>query len=168
MTDTTIDQEPLIDCIAEYLTNDEWKFGREGGEDGNAIQAYVRGDRATFRMRFVVDEESSLLTFMVFGPTQVPDELRPPVLELLNLINTRYMIGNFELSVARREVSFRVGYDLEGGILSTQMIRNLIGSGVSAFDKLFPALMAVCFAGVSPASALVSAEGRASEKTESE
>lgn len=166
MAETTTERKPLIECISDYLANDDWKFDREG-EEGNAIQAYVRGDQATFRMRFATDEEGSLLTFMLHGPTHVPDDLRPEVLELLNLMNVRYMIGNFELNVARGEVSFRVGYDLEGGILSDQMIRNMISSAVSAFDKLFPALMAVCFAGVSPAQALVSAEGKTQKKSES-
>ncbi len=168
MAEITIEQKtqkPLIESIAEHLTKDEWKFDRE--EKGNAIQVYVRGDHAIYRMRFVTDEECSLLTFMLHGPAYVPDQLRPEVLELLNIMNARYMIGNFELSVARREVSFRVGYDLEGGILSSQMIRNMISSGVSAFDKIFPALMAVCFAGVSAASALVSAEGKTQQESES-
>jgi len=166
MADTAIEQKPLIETIADYLTNDDWQFDREG-EGGNAIQTYVQGQRATYRMRFVANEETSMVSLLLFGPTQAPEEFHPQVLELLNLVNTRYMIGNFELNVARREVCFRVGYDLEGGILSNQMIRNLIGSCISAFDRFFPALMAVCYAGASPASALVSTEGRTSEKAES-
>ena len=165
MPDTTPEQKtrkPFIETIAELLTNDEWEFHR-GGKDGNALYAYVRGDRATYRWRFVVEEEDALVTFLVFGPTEVPDDARPQVLELLNLMNSRYMIGNFELNVAQREVIFRVGYDLEDGALSSQMIHNMMRASVSAYDKIFPALMAVCYGGASAASALVSAGGKDSD-----
>lgn len=168
MADTITQQgirKPFLECVAEYFTAAEWRFRRDERE-GNAINTRVRGNHATYNLRFVVNEEGALVTFLVFGPTLVPGELRPEVLELLNLLNDRYMVGNFEYSVARRDVIFRVGYDLEGGVLSQEMIHNMIRAGVTAYDEMFPALMSVCFSGISPAAAMVRMGGQPSEPSE--
>lgn len=80
------------------------------------------------------------------------------MIDAVSIINQHMTIGNVE--IARRKENwfrFRAGIALEGGDLSITMLDNLLALAVSTVEQYLPAMLSICFAGVTPEHAIAKA-----------
>lgn len=148
--------ELLMDVVAEYLTADDWKFDRIA--DHNVISTSVKAEHATYRLFFHADESSQIVMLYATLSNLIPEERRLAAADYLTRANYGMRIGNFELDLNDGEVRYKVSMDVEGGTLALTMVKNMIGTAVTTFDRYFQGLMSVCYAVTDPAEAIQAIE----------
>ena len=146
----------LIDIVEEYLIEIGWKFEKDDDED--VIKTGVNANNASFRLIIYSLEEKDLLTVYVAQDNNIPTEKYAVVAEFITRANYGLNLGNFDLDMDDGELGYKVAVDLEGGTLSTDMVGNMVGAGVSTMDQYYPGLMAVLFGNASPEEAIIQIE----------
>ena len=92
---------------------------------------------------------------MVFLPTNVDENKRRRIAELLNRMNTIITIGNFEVDFQTGRVRFKVGQVFEEINSDTDLIfRRQMQLCLHTMDEYIPVIMSVIYAGVLPDQAL--------------
>jgi len=86
---------------------------------------------------------------------RIPAKRRSSVCEFLTRLNWDLPFGSFQMDLSDGEVIYQSAIDVEDGVLSTTMVGNMVSDAIRAVDKNFPGLMAVTFAGILPADAIV-------------
>ncbi len=146
----------LIDIVEDYLNEIGWKFEKD--EENDVIKTGVNAKNASFRLIIYSVEEKDLLTVYVAQDNNVPDKKLLLVAEFIARANYGLNLGNFDLDMEDGELGYKVSVDLEGGQLSTDMVGNMVGAGVSTMDQYYPGLMAVLFSNATPEEAIISIE----------
>ncbi len=146
----------LIDIVEEYLVEIGWKFEKD--EDSDIIKTGVNAKNAAFRLIIYSIEDKDLLTVYVAQDNNIPASKRMLVAEFIARANYGLNLGNFDLDMDDGELGYKVSADLEGGQLSTDMVGNMVGAGVSTMDQYYPGLMAVLFSNAKPEEAIMQIE----------
>ena len=146
----------LLDVAEEYLTNIGWKFEKD--EDRDVIKTGVNAGNASFRLLIYSFEDKDLFTVYVVQDNNIPETKRLAVAEFIARANYGLNLGNFDMDMDDGELGYKVSIDVEKGALSTDMVGNMVGAGVTTMDKYYPGLMAVLFGNVSPAEAILQIE----------
>jgi len=146
----------LIDVVEEYLIEIGWKFEKD--DDNDVIKTGVNAKNASFRLIIYSLEEKDLLTIYVAQDNNVPENKRILLAEFIARANYGLNLGNFDMDMEDGELGYKVAVDLEGGTLSTDMVGNMVGAGVSTMDQYYPGLMAVLFSNATPEEAIIQIE----------
>ena len=146
----------LIDVVEEYLIEIGWKFEKD--EDNDVIKTGVNAKNASFRLIIYSVEAKDLLTVYVAQDNNVPENKRLLLAEFITRANYGLNLGNFDMDMDDGELGYKVSADLEGGTLSTDMVGNMVGAGVSTMDQYYPGLMAVLFSNATPEEAIIQIE----------
>ena len=148
---------PIIDAVRAYLKNDEWPF--EEMENLTGIRSGFQGEHGTWTCVARTHEDDSQLLFYSVLQNEVPEAYRAPVAEFLTRANYGMRIGNFEMDFSDGEGRYKTSIDIEGGVVSTPMLRNLIGLNVSTMNRYFLGISKVMYGGATPADAIAEIEG---------
>jgi hypothetical protein len=143
--------------LGRFLEEDGWhpqqledkhiyRMGFSGQNGQTTCYAQVRMDLEQF-------------LFYVMAPVKAPEEARPAVAEYITRANYGMRIGNFEMDFSDGEVRYKSSLDFERVDLSAELIKNTIYPAVETMDRYLPGLMAVIYAGRSPAVAIAEIEG---------
>ncbi len=146
----------LLDVVEEYLIEIGWKFEKD--DDSDVIKTGVNAKNASFRLIIYSLEEKDLLTIYVAQDNNVPENKRILLAEFIARANYGLNLGNFDIDMEDGELGYKVSADLEGGTLSTDMVGNMVGAGVSTMDQYYPGLMAVLFSNATPEEAIIQIE----------
>lgn len=146
----------LIDTAEGYLVEIGWKFEKD--EDHGIIKTGVNATNASYRLIIYAIEDKDLLTVYVSQDNNIPENKRAAVAEFITRANFGLNLGNFDLDMDSGELGYKVAVDVEGGMLSTDMIGNMVGAAVATMDKYYPGLMSVLFANVTPQDAILQIE----------
>lgn len=102
-----------------------------------------------------IDSDWKSYIIMVFLPTNVDENKRRRIAELLNRMNTIITIGNFEVDFQTGRVRFKVGQVFEEINADTNLIfRRQMQLCLHTMDEYIPVIMSVIYAGVLPEQAL--------------
>lgn len=102
-----------------------------------------------------IDSDWKSYIIMVFLPTNVDENKRRRIAELLNRMNTIITIGNFEVDFQTGRVRFKVGQVFEEITADTNLIfRRQMQLCLHTMDEYIPVIMSVIYAGVLPEQAL--------------
>ena len=102
-----------------------------------------------------IDSDWKSYIIMVFLPTNVDENKRRRIAELLNRMNTIITIGNFEVDFQTGRVRFKVGQVFEEINADTNLIfRRQLQLCLNTMDEYIPVIMSVIYAGVLPDQAL--------------
>ncbi len=143
----------LMDTVTLAFDEAELKYLRL---DENSLSALVTG-AAAYTCGFFVDDATQQVTCLLLFGSRAPGGRRSAVAEALVRANYSLHVGGFDLDFSDGEVRFRVGIDIEGGTLTTLMVRNMIGVAVASCNRYHDAIMAVMFGGADPAEAIAGA-----------
>lgn len=147
----------LLAIIEKHLTEDEWTYFRSS-EYPAEIHLAVNGKNGRFACTFRVIQEKDLMFFYVYVSTKAPEGRRKEVLEYITRANFGSYIGNFEMDMETGDIRYKVSLDVEGGTVSTTMVKNMLIAGVSMVDRYHNGLMEVMFSHAIPATAVREAE----------
>jgi len=123
--------------------------------DEDALKSGLCGDNGIFPLRFFADEEDAVLILIMSAEARIPAKRRSSVCEFLTRLNWDLPFGSFQMDLSDGEVIYQSAIDVEDGVLSTTMVGNMVSDAIRAVDTNFPGLMAVTFAGILPADAIV-------------
>ena len=142
----------LIGIIEKHLRDDEWYYTKSA-DYPNQIDVPVIGKNTRLSCCFRVNPERDLIAFYVYIACKVPEGRRKEAMEYLTRVNFGLYLGNYEMNVETGDVRFKVSMDVEGGTVSTVMIKNMMDAGISIADRCNNGLMEVMFSHAIPAAA---------------
>jgi hypothetical protein len=64
-------------------------------------------------------------------------------MEFITRANYGINIGDFEMDLDDGEIRFKISMDVEAGVLSNIMVRNMMVAAYTTVDRFFPGLMSV-------------------------
>lgn len=147
-----VTEVPVIRAtVLECLRSHKWHYTLQ---ENGWISFRLLGEHALYQLFIYPNEKAETVLLRVDAPFRVNEDLRGMVCELLNRINCRMRIGNFQIDYADGEVSFRAAIDVEGGVLVTKMVNSLIDSALYSFDWYYPGIMRVLYCLQSPEDAI--------------
>lgn len=154
MTVTTSNAPALLDLVTGFFEADDWP----ATWTDDTVHTLYRGEHALWRCVGRVREPERQFVFYSIAPLTVDPERITEVAEFVNRANDGTVIGNFEIGWDTGEVRYRTSVDVEGGELTREMWRTLIGINLRAMDRYVAALTSVANGAKSPAVAVAEAE----------
>lgn len=155
-------KQPLLDRVAQFLNEDDWKFQRF--EDAALLRTAFQGDNGNWNVVVQSKEDFEQVFIYSVWSNNVPKDKRALVSEFLTRANYGMPIGCFEMDFEDGELRYRTSVDVEGGELTPVMIKNLLYLNAYTFDKYLPGLNKVVFGDISPTDAVAEIE-KAAEQT---
>ena len=143
----------IMDTVVEHF--DVVGLHYELVPDEDALKSGLCGDNGIFPLRFFADEEDAVLILIMSAEARIPAKRRSSVCGFLTRLNWDFPFGGFQMDLSDGEVIYQSAIDVEDGVLSTTMVGNMVSDAIRAVDTNFPGLMAVTFAGILPADAIV-------------
>ena len=156
MAKSKVEGGPILKAVAQFLTDDDWKFRKV--EDQPVLTLGFKGENGSWRCFAQAKEEQERFIFYSAMESNVPPENRDAVAEFITRANYGMIMGNFELDYNDGEVRYKTSIDIEGGELTSQMIKSLIYVNVMMMDRYLPGIMSVIYAGTDPAEAVAKVE----------
>ena len=111
-------------------------------------------------------EPKCLIVMYLYAPSALPEKSFALTMDAVARINQEMAVGHVE--IARKKENwfrFRAGIDIEGSILSTTMLSNMLKVAVSTVQRFFPAMLSISFAGETPERAIAKARGEEIDDT---
>ena len=139
-------------------------FGR--ADNGPVLFVPLACRKATYFC--TVDVSDAILRVYATVGCHAPEQKRAVAAELLNRINWRLVVGNFEMDVADGEIRYRTTLDARGGELTDEMVECTIRTNLTTIDRFYPAIMTLLWNDLSAEDALALVEGNSVEGDSSE
>ena len=146
-----IETNDLMEVVTAVLTERGLKWVVVNDE---SVIVRMRDEHATYDIFIVANPQARMVWCYCIYSARVPVDRRAAVVELLNLVNWRAGIGNFELDVSDGEVRFRVSVDVEGGELAPKMMHTMFNAAMYNGGRYHDTAMRVAFGDAEPAAAL--------------
>ena len=105
----------------------------------------VRSDRAALRCLLQLN-------------CRVPEEKRQAAAELVTRINYGLQLGSFEIDFSDGEIRYRLGLDVSGGELTSEMVESAISAIIGTVDRYHPAIMSFLWSDMAPEDAVAMIE----------
>jgi hypothetical protein len=116
------------------------------------------GENGKWRCYAHVIEERQRFVFLSSLANFVPKLMRLEAAEYLTRANFGMEVGNFEMDFSDGTVRYRTSVDIEGGDLTTMMIKNLAYVNIAVMDQYLPGLRKVVIDGIEPEKAIEEVE----------
>lgn len=146
---------PIHDALIEALAAIGWTATCTAAP---AAHVDLTGKTAIYTSRYWANEDNEILMCITRGPLRVPLSARRRAMDFITRVNFRTCLGNFDLSLDDGRLSFRSAVDIEGSLLTQQVVRNLASNNVFMFDRYYPFLMEVVYGPRMPKAAFEAAE----------
>lgn len=139
----------ILDTLKKFFEEEDWSY--EPPDEDGRIWTRLQGKHgAAYDAFFAPQEDLQQMTVGLTLPLNVPEGKRLAMAELIARANLGILMGNFDLDMDDGRMMFRIGIDVEEGVLSTKMVVNMVEVCAIMMDLYFPAIMAVCYAEKSP------------------
>lgn len=139
--------------VVRYLKKEDWKFSVS--PDRNLVHMGVGARNGTFNIAIAATEEEKIVVVYVIAPIKVPEGIkRINVADFITRANYGLIVGNFEMDFADGDLRYKSSVQFKGGVLSDQMIEDLLGKSVSTMDHYFTGLMKVIYSDTSASEAI--------------
>ena len=157
---------PIFQKVVEFFKDDGWPF--EQLEDEEILRLEYEGENSKWRCFAHVIEESQRFVFLSSLANFVPKLMRLEASEYLTRANFGMEVGNFEMDFSDGTVRYRTSVDVEGGELTSVMIKNMVYLNIAVMDQYLPGLKKVVKDGMEPEKAIEEVEAVDSEETSEE
>src|SRR5512137_2078049 len=115
---------PIFEKVVAFFQDDGWDFTQLEGE--SIIRMEYEGENGKWRCYAHVIEERERFVFLSSLASFVPRLMLLEASEYLTRANFGMEVGNFEIDFSDGTVRYRTSVDLEGGVLTPVMIKNLV------------------------------------------
>jgi len=147
----------IFDALVSFFEEDEWPFEQLEGEP--LLRTGFSGKNGKWLCFARAREDAEQFLFYSICPFRAPPERRMAVMEFLTRANYGMIIGNFEMDLEDGEIRYKTAVDVEGGELTSTMIKNLVYINVRMMDKYLPGIKAVSESGADPKEMVEEIEG---------
>ncbi|HEY2530982.1 MAG TPA: YbjN domain-containing protein [Xanthobacteraceae bacterium] len=141
-----------LDVVEHLAHGNDWPFERPGEDE---IVLVVTGRWTNYQVSFTWMSEIEALHLACAFDMRVPDLRLSDMHRLIALINEQLWIGHFDIWSDNGVVMFRHALILAGGVsASDRQCAAVLGSGLDACERYFPAFQFVLWAGKSAREAM--------------
>jgi hypothetical protein len=148
-------EESALAFFARRLDELKWKYRRYEGRP--VLYSGFNCDAGQWDFNMTARETSSglfLLAVNSFIPNKARPECRAAGAELITRINFELSLGCFEMNYDEGEFRFRTSMIAPAADITAGIVEHLIRSNLCIVEERFPQIMAVLYAGVTPADAM--------------
>lgn len=142
-------ETPMLDLVIELFEEQDWEIDRPN-PDATIVHAGVASDAGDFDLYVRTDEQKQLLTAFSVLLHDVPIERIGAIHELAARLNVKSAIGSFEVGADDGLLSFKVGLDVTGDVLSSALARSLVGRVLIAGERANAAYAQVAAGAATP------------------
>lgn len=146
----------IMSVIKQYLEEDKLTY-RE--VDERMVQANFQGKHLSYQVMLVAHEDQRRAVFHTTVPLRVQPEQRLLVAEYLCRANYGLILGNFELDFESGAIRYKTSTCVDGGELTTGMVKTLLHINLSTTDRYAKGLFGVLFCERTPAQEIAELEG---------
>lgn len=123
--------------------------------DATSIQLAIGNAHGIYQVFFTAADASDFIRVTGHFGSRVPADRRAAVAEAITRINWRTGIGGFDMDFSDGDVRYRIGMDVENGLLSEKMADNMLVFCINMMDKYHDPLMRIAFGDADPETAIV-------------
>lgn len=146
----------IFKVMVKFFDEDNWKYRQLEGK--TILQMGFQGENGSWVCFAQAKDDVDRMLFYSRLETNVPANKRAAVAEFLTRANYGLAIGNFELDFNDGEVRYKTSIDVEGGQLTTGMVKTLVYVNVIMMNKYMPGIMSVAYGDADPADAVAKIE----------
>lgn len=145
--------------VAEQWAAETWgkppTFKRNDDGGSGTLKFTHKSDCGDLDGYMEISDSKDMLVMYLYAPSALPEKSFVPAMDAVARINQDMAVGNVEI-VRKKEnwFRFRAGIDVEDSDLSTTMLDNLLGIAIGTVERYFPAMLSICFAGITPEQAV--------------
>ncbi|WP_142847290.1 YbjN domain-containing protein [Telmatospirillum sp. J64-1] len=144
-----------LDLVEQFVIANDWPFDRRNDEE---MAVEVPGRWCDFSLYFAWREELGAMHFTCAYDMKIPDAKRPPIYELLALVNDRMWLGHFGIWAEENIPMFRHSVLLRGASgASMEQIEDLVDIALSEAERFYPAFQFVIWGGKTANEAIAAA-----------
>ncbi len=151
----TLSQDLMAQVVA-FFEQDDWPFRLD--EARSVLRTAFQSKQGQWQCSAHVLDERRFVVFYSTCPTNAPEERRGAVMEFVTRANYGMYIGDFELDLSDGEVRYKTSVAMADGVLTFDMMRDLVYANISTMNRYMPGLLQVMFGGVDPAKAVAEIE----------
>lgn len=123
--------------------------------DESTVQLAIGTPHGIYQFYFTAADKTSFIRVIGHYGSRVPVDRRAAIAEALVRINWRTGIGSFDLDLSDGDVRYRIGMDVEDGLMSQKMADNMLGFSIHMLEKYHEPLMRIAFGDADPETAIV-------------
>lgn len=124
---------PSMDSDASLAT-------QHANEHIHSMRLPIQGKNAEWVCLLRVFEQTERVLVYSLLPDNVPEVQRPDLALMLTQINYGLIVGNFEMDLDDGEIRYKTSLDVEGILLNSTIIRNLLYGNFFSMDLYYHAL----------------------------
>jgi hypothetical protein len=141
-----------INIIKDFLKSQDWQFTQIEGK--NVLLFGIGGKNGNFQcIADLIEDEKSFIFFSVCG-SNTPANKKKDMLQLLNDLNYKLFLGNFEMDINDGEIRLKASISYKYIELNNNFIEELILSNIVTMDKCLPSIVGLMFGEISVEKAL--------------
>lgn len=147
-----VNKKSIFETMLKFFEEDGWRFSKLADKD--VLRMSFSGKNISMRCFAEADEVHQQFLFYSLLEIQAPEEKHQEIAEFITRANYGLKIGNFEMDYYDGEIRYKTSVAVEGGELTTEMLKAQVYANVRTVDKFGPGIMAVLYGDVPPARAI--------------
>lgn len=137
--------------IEKLFKQAEWRYD-QSQEYPNEFYTGFTGDNAKWNCRGFI--EDGVFVFLIMFANYVPADKRAEVAELICRLNNLYYIGSFQIDFTSGAMLFRVSSPVVPTDCISNLVTDLVRTGVLVADDCYKTVMKVAYGDTSPEQAV--------------
>lgn len=134
-------EEEIYQIMFNFLQSEKFPFWTV--ENEAKLGVTVRGDNGEWDCYILAREAEHICSIYGIFPETVPQEKLHTAAEFLMRVNTRLLIGNFELNFDIGKIYFKTSIDVEGDRFSEALLHQLFYTNAFTMDCYFPEIVKI-------------------------
>ncbi len=148
----------MLQEIKNYLDENDMNY-QLISKDGHRIFKMQFGGR-NGTMNCIIDVKQDVVLVMAVCNVNTPPNKRLSMSELITRINSKMLLGNFDMDFEDGEVRYNLSWHYDSSLpVSSSVIERNIMTCVAMLDKHYPAIMNVNYTNKTPVLALQEVDG---------
>jgi len=146
------DDESILETVIDFFTEDDWTFTKLQGQ--STLQVACQGENGRWNCYAQAREAQEQFVFYSIYPEVASEDKRLAMAEFLTRANYGLIIGNFEMDFNDGEIRYKTSIDVEGDLLTSDLIKQLVYVNIMVIDQYIPGIQAVIEGRLSAAEAI--------------
>ncbi|MBQ4144852.1 MAG: YbjN domain-containing protein [Thermoguttaceae bacterium] len=139
----------IMNVVEQFFHEDDWKYDDSHRND-EILSTGINAENGSFKLHYLCDEKGQTLRVIAMLNTNIPEAKRGTVAEFIVRCNYIYKMGHLDMDFSDGEVRFVWGIDVEGGELTSQMVKRMTYIAFASIDDVQPYLMKICYGDMTP------------------
>ncbi len=148
----------MLQEIENYLDEQDMKYQLISKDGHRIFKLQFGGKNGT--MNCIIDVKRDVVLVLAVCNANTPPNKRTSMAELVTRINSKMLLGNFDMDFADGEVRYNLSWHFDNAFpVSQKVIERNMMTCVAMLDKYYPAIMNVNYTNKTPVLALQEVDG---------